>query len=93
MAKLRLKYPATALSYTQKFLFAQIAYERLRQLHNAKGADFRAGKITKKEWEEWINEYFEPRHNAIIEAILEGRAKMRQAKTYSFDPDKHFEVV
>jgi len=74
--RMELVIPETKATWPERLAFATAAREALRLQHNAKGADFRAGRITKEAFETYVAETFRPRSAAISEAI----------NTIKFDP-------
>ena len=64
-----LRVPPDKTTWATRLAFATAAREKLRQEHNAKGADYRAGRITRAEWDDYVNNTFRPRSAAISNAI------------------------
>lgn len=91
--QMKLKFPVQADTKLKKALFVQIAYETIRLKHNEVGKKYKDGLINKEEWDKWVFDYFDPRHDAIVEMILKFRALMRKDKTFTIDLDKSFEEV
>jgi len=67
-------FPANCTTEASRLSFCYKLDEALRQEHNAKGADYRNGVITKAEWETYLTTVFEPRSKAIHAEIGKARA-------------------
>ena len=81
----KLKYPVTAITTQDKLEFCYIAQEKLRLEHNAKGKDYREGKITKAEWNEYLSIIFNPKLDLIIGDLLIHKSKMLKSTKYEVD--------
>ena len=64
--------------------------EKLREVHNKQGADFREAKLTESQWTAWKSDYFDPRSAEVEKKLCELRESLRFSKKYSVDLDKDF---
>ena len=71
--------PVGLQELAQKYAYTYIVQELLRLRHNEEGAKFREGKISKEEWEDFSNNWFKPRSDAVSEDILELRGAIKAA--------------
>jgi len=78
---LRVVFPPgiTTMEDKHRYLFA--SQETLRQEHNAKGADFREGKITEKEFRDYQRLVFGPKSDALSVAITGLRSTIKAEYT------------
>ena len=77
--------------YGDKLEFVYNAKEKLRLLHNAKGQEYKDGKLTEKEWNIWLNDYFMPRSQAIEKQSCELRTALLKSNIYDVDFTRDFE--
>ena len=68
---------------TLKFLHR--VEELLRLEHNKKGEDFRSGRISKKEWEDYREISFKPRLKKVLASVNELKEKLDLVRDYSVD--------
>lgn len=89
---LKLKIPDNIANIPEKAInFAYSAQEKLRFLHNQKGQDYKDGKISKQQWEDWKEDYFEPRSSAISIEIVDRKEQLKVSMLDIVDLDKDFE--
>ena len=81
----KIKYPVLCNTYQQKVTFCYEAKEKLRLEHNAKGKDYRDGKITEKAWKEYLDNEFLPKQDLIINDILIHKESMKKSTDYTVD--------
>jgi len=60
-----------------KYAYTYIVKELLRLRHNQEGAKFRAGQITKEEWETFVKDWYDPRDDTVTTDLLELRHIIR----------------
>ena len=77
-------YPAQADNPFKKYYFCYRIQQKLQNVHNTYGEKFRNGEITEAEWDQFRNEWFNPRSDLVIEEILSLRAL---AKNHSWNVD------
>lgn len=73
-----LKIPLSITKSQDKLSYAYEIQEKLRLLHNEKGKDFREGKISEQEWKIWLKNFFNPKHFAINNVILQERDNLNK---------------
>lgn len=64
-----MNYPINCKTLEDKFEFLYRAQELLRLEHNRQGRKFREGKISKKEWTQYLTKEFEEKSSMIIKEI------------------------
>lgn len=75
----RLTYPnpdkvSTEIKNTAlKYAYTYVLQELLRLKHNEQGARFRLGELTEAEWQDFQQNWFNPRNNTITTDLLELR--------------------
>ena len=67
-------YPEQVDNPFKKYYFCYRIQEKLRQIHNNWGEKYRNGEITKDEWYQFLNEWYEPRSELVVGEILSLRA-------------------
>ena len=72
----------SSLTSEQKVAYLYRTQEKLRLAHNEKGKDFRDGKISKAEWQEFLENWFNPKSNKISEHLGELKETLKASKTY-----------
>ena len=80
-----LKYPVNCTVDVDKLVFCLIAQEKLRLEHNAKGKDFREGKITETEWKSYLKNTFDVTSDLIVKDLLKYRIVVRESTKYIVD--------
>lgn len=73
-----LNYPLEADTTIEKFEYSLQVKEKLIELHNQKGKDYRDGKITAEEWQKWKEEYFKPMLDKILDDLRLNRANLKK---------------
>jgi len=68
--------PKDCITNLDKVEFWHIADEKLRLEHNAVGARFRAGELTRAQWRAYVRDEFEPRSKKIHLKLNKARAGM-----------------
>ena len=91
MTDLRLKIPEDTAQASDRLKFAYVAQEKLRLLHNEKGADFNKGMATRADFDTWKKDFFDPRQASICAAIRAEREALAQSKDVVIDLEKDFE--
>lgn len=71
--------PKTLKTLVERMEFAELVREKLRREHNGIGAEFRAGRVSKIEWERYLREEFAPKNLAVSLKILAQRAEIKDA--------------
>jgi len=61
-----LSFPVIASSLESRSIYCYRIKERLRILHNEKGAEVRKGLLSKAAFDEWLRLEWEPRHKAVL---------------------------
>lgn len=89
--QLKLKIPDDLSKGEDKIAYCYQAGEKLRVLYNEYGRKYTNGAITKKEWEEWKNDFYTPRDYAIADRILECRNLIKAESTFEIDLEEVFE--
>ena len=84
------KISQDVVSVSDQYELLMNAKEKLREVHNKQGADFRDAKLTEAQWTEFKTNYFEPRSAEIEKKLCELRESLRFSKKYSVDLDKDF---
>lgn len=85
MPELTLTIPPDKTTLADRLLYAEQVREKLRREHNAWGAAFERGVIMKAEWEAYLKDDYEPRDNAVGNAILGLRAEPKDAARAASD--------
>ncbi len=75
-------YPSALMTTEQKLDFCILAQEKLRLEHNSMGAQFKAGKITQQQWDDYRNNTFEPMNVLICQNIQEQQANLKSNPSY-----------
>jgi len=90
-----LKIPASRTRWADRLAFALAAREKLRRAHNAMGARFRAGEITRAEWDAYISDWDEKNtavlrraHNAMGARFRAGEITRAEWDAYISDWDE-----
>jgi len=78
---LTLHYPAAANNNFKKYYVCYRMQQKLQEIHNTWGAKYNNGEITLAEWNQFKNEWYEPRDNLVIAEILRIR---KLAKNYNW---------
>lgn len=76
-------YPTDCKTASEKTEYCYILQEKLRAEHNAKGADYRNGVITKAQWDAYLKDSFEPKQRTISRSILEQKDLLKQSTKWS----------
>ena len=83
-----MKYPQGVSTLSDKIEFAYASQEKLRIEHNAKGDDFRSGRITKDEFESYRNGRFREKRDVITAEILPLKESMKNSVRFNPDLDE-----
>lgn len=81
----KLKYPTLATTTQDKLEFCYIAQEKLRIEHNAKGKDYRDGKISKAQWEAYLKDSFMEKSVAITRDLVIQKNALKKSIKYEVD--------
>lgn len=81
----KIEYPITATTNIEKMEFCYLAQEKLRLEHNAKGKDFRDGKITQEQWDDYVNNEFRVKQDLIFQDILNIRSEFTKSTKYTIN--------
>lgn len=75
--------PINYISSAYSVRYAQLyrLQELLRLDHNKTGEKYKLGQLTKEQWINYKENYFEPRQNLIIDEILKYRKLIREDET------------
>ena len=82
----KINYPKDCTTDAQKFEFLVIIQEKLRLQHNEIGKDYTDGKITKEEWNNYLND-FDYKNNGISFLLLSLKEKFKKSDTFKIDLD------
>lgn len=82
--KTAVTYPVDAVTPNDKIEYGYAAQEALRLEHNAKGADFKNGIITQKEWADYLL-IFDEKQLLISKSILVEREILKQSTKWVVD--------
>ena len=93
MTDKELPIPPVKTTLDAKLYWCELVREKLRREHNAKGADFRDGKLTKEQWEAYLSDDFGPKNTATSEAILAVRAVPKTDARAKDDADADMAAV
>ena len=67
---LTLVYPAAADNGFKKYFVAYRLQQRLQEVHNVWGAKYKSGEITLAEWNQFKEEWYDPRMKLVTDEIL-----------------------
>jgi len=73
-------YPAQADTPFKKYYFCYRIQQKIQNIHNNWGQKVRDGEITQQEWEQFLNEWFEPRSQLVVSEILSLRQVAKNHK-------------
>jgi hypothetical protein len=80
-----IKYPITCTTNTDKIEFCYIAQETLRLEHNAKGQDYKDGKLTEKEWKDYKDGDFRAKTHLISTEMLVQKEALKKSTKWAVD--------
>ncbi len=80
-----LTFPDVVNTPADRTEYAYRSQELLRLLHNEMGKKFRDGVISKREWNSFLTETFQPASNKISDAIGEEREKLKRSSRWAID--------
>lgn len=75
---LTLVYPPAADTNFKKYYVCYRIQQKLQDVHNTWGAKYRNNEITEAEWNQFINEWFDPREELTLNEILRIRTLAKQ---------------
>lgn len=64
------KYPITTITNAGKYAFCYRVQEALRLKHNEMGASLKNNEITQKEFDTWLETWYDPKFEILIGALL-----------------------
>lgn len=80
-----LSYPINCTTTQDKIEFCYIAQQKLQDEHNAKGKDFREGKITEEEWREYLSKEFDPKQSIVMDNLIKCKVELKKSTKYEVD--------
>lgn len=83
-----MKYPVICKTSADKTEFCYRAQELLRLLHNAIGKEYREERITKAQWNIFLDERFEPLSQKVCKGITDNRELLFKSTKYLIDLEK-----
>ena len=78
-------FPQDCTTPAERTEYCYRAQELLRLDHNAKGADFKDGKINENEWIDYKENTFMPKSDEIVKNLLEQRALLKKSNKWNID--------
>jgi len=86
---LLIEYPSTCVTSSERTAYLYRLFELLRLRHNEQGAKYRAGKLSKQKWDEFLR-WFNPRHDLFVTDVLKARKQLKEDKDIVIDIDAVF---
>ena len=75
---MRIEYPAIIDNGFKKYYFCYSLQQKIQDVHNNWGQKYKNGEITKEEWEEFLEVWFDPRHDLVLAEILRLRKRAKE---------------
>lgn len=85
-----ISYPAEVSTVESKIGYVYEALDKLRLAFNAKGAEYRAGTITQKQYTDWKETVYYPRERALLSDMNNIKASMQSARVYNVNLETTF---
>lgn len=80
-----MKFPQNVNTPLEKTEFCLIAQEKLRIKHNEMGDKYRNGLITINQWEDFLNNNFDPKQRMISKFLNNQKELLKKSNKYNVD--------